>query len=111
MPATATDDDVIADNIRRIMLTRRGSRVMRPSAGSNVQDFVFESVGPVLRARIDNEVRRSIGEGEPRAQVLSVNVFEETTLSANNQKEVVVEVVYRVLAEVRKTVVTIPRVT
>lgn len=110
LPAASTDDDVIADNIRRILLTRRGSRVMRPSTGSNVIDFVFENIGPVLRARIDDEVRRALSEGEPRAQVLEVRVFEQETFATGRQVEVIVDITYRVLAEVRRTAVSIPRV-
>lgn len=75
-PATRTDDDVIRDNIRRILQTPRGSRVMRPGVGSDVFLFVFESIGPVLRARIDNEVRRALAEGEPRVTVLFVGIQE-----------------------------------
>ncbi len=106
LPAASTDFDTIADNIERILMTRRGSRVMRPSTGSNVFDFAFESIGAVLRARIDDEVRRALAEGEPRAQVLQVNV-EERTSSIGTQ--VVVDVNYRVNSEVRSTSVTIPR--
>ena len=75
-PATRTDDDVIADNIKRILRTARGSRVMRPGVGSDTHLFVFENVGPVLRARLDNEVRRALADGEPRVTVLFVTVQE-----------------------------------
>lgn len=110
LPATSTDDDVIAQNIRRIILTPLGSRVMRPSIGSRVWDFVFESIGPVLKARIDDEVRRALAAGEPRVQVLAVDVYEQTQL-ANNKRELVIDIRYRVLAEIRRTTVSIPRST
>ena len=105
-PAKTQDDDTIADNIRRILLTPRGSRVMRPSSGSDVLSFVFENVGDVLRARVEHEVRRSLADGEPRARVLAVNVQERE--SAAGGKEVFVEVVYEANAEVKKTSVTLP---
>lgn len=106
LPARATDDDVIADNIERILLTSRGSRVMRPGSGSDMFSFVFESTGPVLRARVDNEVRRAIGIGEPRAEVLFVGVLERAILSDPGGVEVVVDVEYRVNLEVKRTSVT-----
>jgi phage baseplate assembly protein W len=75
-PMMRSEDDVIADNIRRILLTRRGERVMRPTAGAGIWDFIFDSVGSVLTARVDHEVRKAIAEGEPRARVLAVDVYE-----------------------------------
>jgi phage baseplate assembly protein W len=108
LPARAEDDDVIAHNIMRTMLTRRGSRVMRPSTGSNIYDFVFESVGPVLAARIDDEVRAALGDGEPRSQVLAVNV-NRRFIPALEQEELVVDITYRVLADIKKISVVIPR--
>ena len=105
LPAGATDDDVIADNIQRILLTPRGSRVMRPGSGSDMFSFVFENTGAVLRARIDNEVRRALADGEPRAEVLFVGVEERTILSDPGGVEVVVDVEYRVNLEVRRTAV------
>lgn len=103
LPASSTDDDTIEDNIRRILLTPIGSRVMRPFIGSNIHRFVFQNTGVVLRNQIDLEVRRAIGEGEPRAIVLSTET-KETQLSTG--REVLVDIVYEVNREVRKTSVT-----
>lgn len=103
LPAGSVDDDVIADNIQRILLTPRGSRVMRPGTGSDMFGFVFENTGPVLRARIDNEVRRALAAGEPRAEVLFVGVEERAILADPGGTEVVVDVNYRVNLEVRRT--------
>lgn len=103
LPAGSEDNDVIADNIQRILLTPRGSRVMRPESGSDMFAFVFENTGPVLRARIDNEVRRALNAGEPRAEVLFVGVEEQTILADPGGVQVVVDVEYRVNLDVRRT--------
>lgn len=99
LPAPATDEDVIADNITRIIQTPRGSRVMRPDAGSDTYAFVFESTGPLLRARIDHEVRRAVSAGEPRASILRVDVTERET---DDGMEIVVDVAFEVLGVVRR---------
>lgn len=104
-PKSSTDNDVISDNIQHILTTRRGERVMRPDAGSSVWDFVFENTGPVLNARIDNDVRQALAEGEPRAEVIQVKVTEEERVDGD--KNVVVEVVYSVNLDVQQTTVTL----
>lgn len=101
---TRTDADVVADNIQRILETRRGERPMRPGTGAAIWDFVFENTGAVLNARIDHEVRRALGEGEPRASVIAVYVTEK--LRADEAKNVVVTVTWSFRREVRQSAVT-----
>jgi len=101
-PATSRGDDAIADNIRRILLTPLRSRVMRPAVGSSVMSMVFENVGPLLRARIDAEVRRAISVGEPRAFVTTVSVTEIDS-------EVVVDIEYEVRGRRGSTAVSFTR--
>lgn len=99
LPAPRTDEDVVADNISRILQTPRGSRVMRPEAGSDTYSFLFENSGPLLRARIDNEVRRALAAGEPRARVLFVEVNER---EIDDGTEIVVDVTFEVVGVVRR---------
>jgi phage baseplate assembly protein W len=103
LPASSTDDDSIEDNIRRILLTPRGSRVMRPSVGSNMYRFVFQNTGIVLRNQIDLEVRRAIAAGEPRAVVLRTETEEDNTPTG---RRVLVTITYEVNSEVKSTSVT-----
>ena len=93
-PARSEDEEVIADNIIRILTTPAGSRVMRPGTGSKIYNFVFQSMGPVLNAQMAYEVRRAISEGEPRATVLSVNVEEE--VRRDGDRNILVTVNYEV---------------
>jgi len=95
LPAPRRDSDVIADNISRIIQTPRGSRVMRPDDGSDTHAFVFESNGPLLRARVDHEIRRAVSVGEPRARILRVDVFENK--KADGEVENVVDVTFEAL--------------
>ena len=103
-PATKTEADVVEDNIRRVLETRRGERPMRFRTGSNVWDFIFENVGDLLNARVDNEVRRALAEGEPRAKVLAVSVTEQ--FRPDGAKNMVVLIAWVFNRQVRQTAVT-----
>lgn len=94
-PLKRTDADVVADNIRRILETRKGERPMRPDTGSNVWDFVFESVGAVLSARIDHEVRKALQEGEPRATILSVKTQDQRRPDGARSLLVIIDWVFK----------------
>lgn len=105
-PMARREDDVISDNIKRIMLTRRGERVMRPGTGASIWDIVFDSTGSVMMARLDYEVRRSIAEGEPRARVLAVDAYEKWQ---ENGMAVVVNVVWDHNEQIQQTAVDYTR--
>jgi phage baseplate assembly protein W len=49
-------------------------------------------MGPLLQARVDFEVRRAIGRGEPRVIVLQVLVREET--QTNKDVVIFVDILY-----------------
>jgi phage baseplate assembly protein W len=104
-PKVSENNDVIAQNIQRILTTRRGERVMRPNAGSAVWDFVFENTGSVLNARIEHDVRQAIAEGEPRVTVLQVSITEEER--RDGDKDVVVDIIYSVNLDIQQTTVTL----
>jgi len=106
-PQAAVDDDVIADNVRRILLTRRGERVMRPDSGSNLYDFVFENVAPVMRAGIGHEVRRALEINEPRIQVVDVLVEQQPENVTTRAREIIVTVIYEVNRQLKSTAVTV----
>jgi len=105
-PASNEDDDVIEDNIRRIVQTRRGERVMRPNQGSDTMDFVFENIGPMLQASVNYEVRRALAAGEPRIQVLRVLTLQKENKAVKGYTVIVV-IVYRVRGEVRQLAVPV----
>lgn len=100
-PMTRTEADVVADNIQRILETRKGERPMRYNTGAAIWDFVFENVGAVLNARIDHEVRRALAEGEPRANVLGVSIYEK--LRSDGAKNIVVTVTWSFRRELRQS--------
>ena len=64
-----TEKELISENIRRILMTRKGERLNNPDFGSNVQTFLFM---PDLY--IDDllaEIKYSIEKFEPRVTVKS----------------------------------------
>lgn len=77
---------------------------MRPDTGANIWDFVFENVGAVLSARVSFEVRRALAEGEPRAEVLRVQIAEKPR--SDGAKNIVVTVTWRFRREVRQSAIT-----
>lgn len=71
------DDDIEAA-IKVILLTSKGERVMRPTFGSSLNDYVFAPNQATTHGLIAYEVRESLEMWEPRIEILDVNVTAHT---------------------------------
>jgi phage baseplate assembly protein W len=74
LPAPATDDDLIKESLKQIILTSPGERLMRPTVGSGARSFVFETNDQLLAAQIRTNVGNSIARLEPRVMVQAIVV-------------------------------------
>lgn len=78
-PAAAVDDTLIGDSLRQLVLTPRGSRVMRPDFGTNIMAYVFENNDEILSEVIRSEIMAAIGKYEPRVIVRAIRVTRQDT--------------------------------
>lgn len=69
----AENERDIEESIRIILGTARGERVMRPTFGCRIHDFVFEVVNATTLHRLEDGVREALVEWEPRIELLDVN--------------------------------------
>jgi phage baseplate assembly protein W len=72
---------LIAENIKRILLTRKGERINEPSFGSNALDYIF--MPQMMVDDLIAEICYSIEQNEPRVTV------DSCTLSSANQNDVI----------------------
>jgi len=82
----------IQDAIWIILSTSLGERVMRPTFGAGVQDFVFESNSAASRVRLANAIRSALTQWEPRIELVDVQAIE----SPQGPNYVLVTVDYRI---------------
>jgi phage baseplate assembly protein W len=62
-------EEDIEQAIQIILLTSRGERVMLAEFGAGLRDFVFEPNSEATRSRIQESVRKSLIDWEPRIEV------------------------------------------
>jgi len=78
-PARVRNKDAVKSDLITLFNTPLGSRRMRPNYGSNKEVLVFESTGPLLRARLERNIKQTITNSEPRVKVLAVVIQERKT--------------------------------
>ena len=68
-----SEKELIIENVKRILLTRKGERVNNPDFGSNVKLFLF--MPQVMVSDLMQEIKYSIEKFEPRVKVLSCSLI------------------------------------
>jgi phage baseplate assembly protein W len=68
------NETAIARSVRNLVLTIRGERFFDQNLGSNVNKLLFENVDSLTAASIQDEIRTTITNYEPRVNLRSVTV-------------------------------------
>ncbi len=66
---TNSDIDLIKSDIKQILITRKGERVMLPEFGSKILDFIHEPLDNVTCSLIRNEIINAVSKWENRITV------------------------------------------
>ena len=82
----AQDASLLASNIKCILATEPGERVMAPDFGTPLTKFLSEPLDDITVDEMSDTVRRSIARWEPRCKVMSVSV---TTKSPDSRSATV----------------------
>lgn len=96
-PAARSGDLTVSDQIRALLTTGKGERVMRPTLGIDAMQLIFGDLTPITRAKLAADTVRAINEWVPRAQVVSVDVHAGT--GEDDQNVVYVDLTYTVAGQ------------
>ena len=69
-----SDTSAIARSIRNIVFTSPGEKFFNPDFGSRITESLFDNVDDVSALAIEDEIRSSIINFEPRVNLLDVSV-------------------------------------
>jgi phage baseplate assembly protein W len=88
---TYTTKEQIKSNLKNLILTNRGERLMQPEFGCNLRQALFEQIGPDTYNYIRSEIENSIQRWLPYIIVNDVNVTSDTTAKDNNRINVTLD--------------------
>jgi phage baseplate assembly protein W len=71
----ASDVELIRSNLKQLLLTRRGERVMLPNFGTNLKNYLMEPLDQALLSQIRREISQSIYKYAPFVDILLLQVF------------------------------------
>jgi phage baseplate assembly protein W len=76
-----TSEMAVINSIKNLILTNHYERPFQPEIGSNVRRMLFENMDNITAITIENEIKQTIANFEPRASVSKIFVVAD---DANN---------------------------
>ena len=68
------NENAIARSIRNIIFTYPGEKFFTPRFGSKISSLLFENMDSLVASQIEDEIKQSIINYEPRVDLTSINV-------------------------------------
>ena len=68
------NENAIARAVRNIVLTSPGEKFFDPDFGSSVSEILFENVDDITAISIEDEIKSSLKNYEPRVELINVTV-------------------------------------
>ncbi len=78
----------VKSNIRNLLLTRKGERILQPEFGCPLTDFVFENITDELETKIEDAITDSIDMWIPYISVENIIIDISNELKDRNQVKV-----------------------
>ena len=74
-----TYKDMIKQNVKMLLLTAPGERIMEPNFGIGVRNFLFENNTKSLQGEIESEIMRQLQLYMPFVEVVEINFHDYET--------------------------------
>ena len=71
---TSTTIEAVKNNIRNLLQTQKGERLMQPSLGLNLKSYLFENFTEELHDKIKNEILDTFKFWLPFVQIRGLNI-------------------------------------
>ena len=73
---------LIRQNLKMLILTNPGERVMIPNFGVGIKTMLFENFGTETYANIDSKIREQVKIYMPNIQIINIS-FDESAIDSN----------------------------
>lgn len=69
-----TNETAVINSIKNLILTNHYERLFQPNIGSNVRRLLFENMDTITATTLENEIKQTIRNYEPRANISVIAV-------------------------------------
>lgn len=100
-----TSYDQVKTNIKSLLLTKRGERVMQPNLGSGLHEIVFDNNDDLLATKIQTTIESAINFWLPYVNIELIDVIQGN--QNKNQNRVEIRITFRIGNNIKNDTVTL----
>jgi uncharacterized protein len=82
---TFQTSEQVKSNIKNLLLTKKGERILQPEFGSGLQELLFEPNTSDFEAKIEDTINQSIEQWLPYVTIEEINIEATDELKDNNR--------------------------
>tara|TARA_R100001377_G_scaffold51384_1_gene30047 strand:+ start:666 stop:1148 length:483 start_codon:yes stop_codon:yes gene_type:complete len=94
MASTSTTIEAVKNNIRNLLQTNRGERLMQPNLGLNLRQLLFEQIDDGTLVAIQNNILDSLQIWLPFVEVRDIKIVNDDSKADMNQ--IVVSIIFNI---------------
>ena len=72
--------DVVKQNLKTLILTDQGERLMIPDFGVGLKKFLFENANQTTNMQIESQVRTQVGKYMPYIEIRRIDILEDPNM-------------------------------
>ena len=93
--SSTTTLEAVKNNIRNLLQTYQGERLMQPNLGLNLRDYLFEPFTDDLELQIQNDINETIGFWLPFVEIkkLEIKMDEQYDVGVN---KLIIEILFNI---------------
>lgn len=92
-----TYTDSVRQNLKMLVLTAPGERMMDPTFGVGLRNFLFEQKHPITLGTIESRVRQQVKKYMPFVEIISVDFGELEDTSPLMRNSITISLVYKII--------------
>jgi len=74
---TKTTMDAVKNDIKLLLMTQKGERLMQPNLGMNIRQFLFEQITEDITIQIENDIVDTFSTWLPFVDLREININKE----------------------------------
>ena len=94
--STTTTIEAVKNNIRNLLLTESGERIMQPDFGLSLRNVLFEQMNEDLIFRIEEDILSKINFWLPFVTVEDIQIFGVNEVSGIDKNSISIKVVFSI---------------
>ena len=97
--STKTTIEAVKNNIRNLLNTHQGERLMQPILGINLRKHLFEQINPGMTAQIQEDISATFRLWLPFVQLRQIKVRTNSNDKTINPSTMVIDIIFNIVQD------------